>query len=1111
MNHFGTPTVLPAKGTRKGVPFMHRQSSRLRKPSAVVALLVVLLAYSQPHQARAQTEDPLETQSQVLVPPEVQRERPVVGEMVKPHIFAGDMRLLPAAKPGPMVPGKLRPQGLTEDTRLSRTTITPDAAYKAGDVSIASVTPPAFLNPAPNFDGIGYTAFVPPDPVGDVGSNHYIHMVNSQFQIFDKAGTSLAGPFNINQLWINANAGGLCQANNNGDPYVVYDHLADRWLISQFAVPNGFGTPPTAQCIAISRTADPVTGGWYLYEFTFNFAHDYPKIALWPDGYYMASQRGFSGGALNAVVFDRANMLNGNPATFQAFTSPSPAIMWLPSDLDGPAPPVGTPNFFTRQVDGDLWGGADRIDIMAFTVDWGNPANSSFTALPSLPVAPFSSDICAGTNLFNNCVPQPNTTVQLETLPHWPMGPQQYRNFGTYETMVFNHTVDVDGMGHSGVRWYELRRAPGGAWTLFQQGTFSPDGGDAGFADDPHRWMGSIAMDKAGNIALGYSASSDTVFPEIRYAGRLATDPAGLLPHGEVTLVAGGNSQIVNGTRWGDYSAMRVDPTDGCTFWYTTQYIAGGEPFGAGNGGAWATRIGAFRFNACNQADLSISKSDIPDPVTAGETLTYTISVRNNGPDTATGVVVTDTLPAGVIYNADSGGCVQAPPGTLTCSLGTLLSGQTRSFAIQVTVSATLVSATGGFTTLTNTATVTADQDDPNLLNNAATATTIVNDRADLRLTKLCKPDGETTAGGNAVCTILVDNLGPSAARNVMVTDAHFSSGPFTINSATISPPALSPCFIFGGIVQCNVGTVPAGGRTTVTVNLTSAGQVDVNNVATVTSSTPDPNMANNIGQGSARFTGAADLAITKSDTPDPVVAGTTLSYTLTVTNHGPSTAQNVAVTDVLPAQVDVLSVTPSQGSCNAGIPGNPLHPLTCNLGSMSVGTNATITIVVKVHPGTPNGTVIHNDARVRSDYFDPNNGNNLATAPTTVLAQADLAVSKTSDADAYKPSTTIAYTVTVVNNGPSDALAAVVTDQLPTTMQAIYLSDTGACTIAGLTLTCSLGDIPVGQTRSFNIYLTVRGARGLVTNTAIVSSGTADPDPGNNTVTRDVTIQGNP
>jgi uncharacterized repeat protein (TIGR01451 family) len=277
--------------------------------------------------------------------------------------------------------------------------------------------------------------------------------------------------------------------------------------------------------------------------------------------------------------------------------------------------------------------------------------------------------------------------------------------------------VDVDGTGLAGTRWYELRRS-GASWSIFQQGTFSPPDGQR-----IHRWMGSIAMDKAGNMALGYSVSNDgvasTVFPGIRYAGRLATDPPGELPFGEVTLVSGATASIND--RWGDYSAMRLDPVDGCTFWYTTEYTPGDA--------SQLTRVGAFRFPTCNPADLAIAKTADRVVVEPGRDLFYTLTVTNLGPDRATDVVVTDTLPAGVTFVVATDDCDQNPPATLTCRLGDLANGQTVSFIVKVRVKADPVVYVGGATTITNSATVTSTEFDPDHTNNTAKVTTIVEKR----------------------------------------------------------------------------------------------------------------------------------------------------------------------------------------------------------------------------------------------------------------------------------------------------------------------------------------------------------------------------------------------
>jgi uncharacterized repeat protein (TIGR01451 family) len=973
----------------------------------------------------------------------------------------------------------------------------------------AGTTPTEFSTPNPNFDGITGTG-TPPDANGDVGPNHIIEIQNSTFQVFNKQGTTLAGPSAISSIWSAAGFTGNCANRNDGDPVVKYDPLADRWVISQFSIPNGFQGANIDFCVAVSQTANPVTGGFFAYAFAIPVpgtigGFDYPKIGVWPDAYYASSQEGFSGGNLDVYALDRANMLNGNPATLQMIQVAGPALILLPGDIDGTPPPTGTPAPFARAIDGNLWGGSDRVEIYRFHVDWGVTANTTFTLDASLNTAGFDSNLCNGTNLFDNCVPQPGTTQLLETLPHWSMGPLQYRDFGSYETLVFGHTVDADGADHAAMRWYELRRTggSGGAWAINQQSTYSPDAGTPGLADDPHRWMGSVAMDKAGDMALGYSVSSSTVNPGLSYTGRQAGDPSGLMPAGEFSLVTGGGTQATN--RWGDYASMVVDPVDGCTFWYTGEYISASGR---------RTRIGSFRFPTCNRSDLEIAKSG-PSTVNAGDQATYTVRVTNHGPDDAFGVRVTDTLPAGTTYVSDTGGCTFSPgtgPGgrdQLQCALGTIGNGQSKTFTVRVTVPADLV-AGSGTGTITNDATVTSDWTDPNPANNAASAGTTVQESADLKVTKLCKPDGVLDAGQIGTCTVFVDNFGPSAARNVTLTDANVSNEPFTFGTITPSQGGCDPPA--AGTVTCHLGTVAAAspsnpGRATVAIQVKATEQTDINDLAGVVSATPDPDHGNNQATGSLSVRAVADLALTKTASPSPLTSGTQLTFALGVTNNGPSTSRNVVVTDPIEAGLTILSITAPGGTCNQGTPGDPARPTLCHFDSIAPGATKTVTIVVNVDPGSHN--TVRNDARVTSGTFDPNSVNDLAST-TTAVRVADLKITKTSDFDTYKPLSTVKYSVTVNNFGPGDATGVVVTDKLPDPKQAVYVSDTAGCVKNNTTLTlnCNLGTIPATQSRTFTITVKIKALKGTVTNTASVAAATSDPVPGNNTSTRVVTIK---
>ena len=342
-------------------------------------------------------------------------------------------------------------------------------------------------------------------------------------------------------------------------------------------------------------------------------------------------------------------------------------------------------------------------------------------------------------------------------------------------------------------------------------------------------------------------------------------------------------------------------------------------------------------------------------------------------------------------------------------------------------------------------------------------------------------------AGSSAFCTITVNNLGPSAAVNVVLTDNIVSSTPFTISSVV---PSAGTCgsppvgAVTSALISCSLGTILAQHSATVTITFSAANGGDVNDTASVSSGTPDPNSGNNSAAGHVGFVSSADLSISKTALPIPVTAGTNLTYTITVNNAGPSTASAVVVNDTIPSEVSVLQVTPSAGSCTAGIPGNPLRPLSCTVGSLTNGASVTITVLARVSPSVPSGTTINNNSTVSSGVSDPNNSNNSATAAVAVVTNADLAIVKTSDKLTYKPSSTVTYNIRVTNNGPSDALAVVVTDNLPTVMQAIYLSDTGGCVKNAsnpTVLTCNLGNMPVGTTRTLTIYERINGSRGEV------------------------------
>ncbi len=461
-----------------------------------------------------------------------------------------------------------------------------------------------------NFDGVSQNEmqavvpgtadnYIPPDTDGDVGydpatgKKYYVQYVNTAYAMWDVTNPTPTRLLTAtgNALW--AGFGGICETSNDGDPIVLFDQLANRWLMSQFALPGG--ASGFHQCIAISQSGDP-TGAWYRYDFLISLTklNDYPKFGIWPDAYYMSINQfnatGTAWQGAGAVAFERQRMLQGLSAQmiyFDLYTVNSAYGGQLPADWDGSTPPpAGAPNYFSEVDDDGVTPslGPDALRIWKFHVDWTTPANSTFGVSGSpnftVTVSPFTA-ICATTR---SCIAQPGTTSRLDAIGDRLMFRGAYRNINSHETLMLNHTVDA-GSGRAGVRWYEVRDVST-APVVYQQSTYAP-------ADTENRWMGSIAMDHVGNIALGYSVASSTVYPSVRYTGRLVSDPLSVMAQGESIIVAGAGSQTDSAARWGDYSSMTLDPVDDCTFWYTQEYYA------LTSARDWQTRIASFRFPNC--------------------------------------------------------------------------------------------------------------------------------------------------------------------------------------------------------------------------------------------------------------------------------------------------------------------------------------------------------------------------------------------------------------------------------------------------------------------------------------------------------------------------------
>lgn len=632
---------------------------------AAVFAAVILFAFVQP--GAAQSENQKKT---VLKGPEL-------GSPVTPYRIDIDVSTLPAPRQWqPGDPIKEVPRRSKGDERFS---IEPRPVGMDPVAQLEESKPTAidaFTVPSRNFAGGGFTGVNPPDTNGDVGPNHYIQTINmsggTQVRIWDKATPT---PNQLANFALDSLGSGNC-ANGLGDPIVLYDRQADRWLLSEFS------SSGNNLCVYISQTPNPVSGGWFAYAFTAPQFPDYPKYAVWPtdanggQGSYIVTSNE-DGPVVYALP--RGAMLAGGVATSQRFSTIPPLSGFpfegtlAPADIDGAnLPPSTAPAPIIQHRDTEVHGPAgfptqDFLEVWEFDVDWTTPANTTLTLLvsPGIPIAEIDSDLC-GLSAFA-CFPQPGSGTTLDPLREPVMNRLQYINHLSHQALVGDLVTDVNGADHGGMRWFELRGGPG-AWTLFQEGTYSPD--------IHHRWIGGIAADQGGNIALGYSVSSTTVFPSMRYTGRIIGDPAGTMSQPETTIIAGSASNASN--RWGDYANMSLDPSDDCTFWYTNMFNATTT---------WSTQVASFKFDACGFAgtvsllansyscssviNITVADANLIGAGTQNVTI-WSDSEPSPNPET---IVLTETPPSSGVF-AGSIPTTVAPPG-LNNGLLTVADGDT--------------------------------------------------------------------------------------------------------------------------------------------------------------------------------------------------------------------------------------------------------------------------------------------------------------------------------------------------------------------------------------------------------------------------------------------------
>jgi hypothetical protein len=515
--------------------------------------------------------------------------------IVRPRTFAPDTILEPRERGGFEGPQahRVKPYGADGALQL----------FKAAPNIPAPLLTFEGMSNQDNFNVFGFRVN-PPDPNGEVGPNNYVEMINLVFAVYDKAGNLLVGPVDTGSLWAGFPISDCTDP--SGDPVVLYDQFMDRWLLSQFTTAG----PEYFNCVAISTTSDP-TGSYYRYAFStgLNFP-DYPKYGNWTDSYVITT-REFGPTieyGIGVYALEKNKMVNGDPNARNVrffIDGNDPTLLplvgdgLLPADIDGKQKPktdTAIPIIGTQDDNASYGATFDALNIWDLYVKWRSTPIASLELNTQLPTASFDSIFpCAPTS--RDCLPQPGVPVgdprDLDILSYRqrPTFRLAYRNFKTYESLVTNQSVEAT-PGVAGARWYEIRRAQDGTYSLYQQGTYDP-------GDGVHRWMGSIAMDKKGNMALGYSVvNGTTVFPGIRYTGRLAGDTLGQMTLGEETIIDGSGIQRTTNSRWGDYTDMTVDPTDDCTFWYVNEYytLAGQNSSTAG----WQTRIGSFKLPGCD-------------------------------------------------------------------------------------------------------------------------------------------------------------------------------------------------------------------------------------------------------------------------------------------------------------------------------------------------------------------------------------------------------------------------------------------------------------------------------------------------------------------------------
>jgi hypothetical protein len=689
------------------------------------------------------------------------------------------------------------------------------------------------------FDGVGALNYAPSDSNMAVGPNDIVETVNVRYAVYNKSGATLAGPTNILSLF--APLGGECAAGTYGDPVVLYDRPADRWLISFI---GSFGGSTAAECVAVSKTNDP-TGAYFLYGYSFGSnLNDYPKLSTWAtasNAAYLASYNIFQGfgsfiGA-DLCGFDRTKMLAGDSSAAQLCKmTPNSEGSYLPSDLDGPTtPPDGTPGLFITWQNNS----PGQLFLRKLTLNFAT-STATLSAATSISVAN-DTVACSG------CVPQLGTTQTLDTLSDRMMYRFAIRHFSDHDRAVFSHAVASG--SQVAVRWYEIYD-PAGAVTLNQQGTFAPD--------STYRWMSSVAEDKNGDIGIGYSASSSNIHPAVRFTGRVPSDPSGTLET-EASFVEGTGSQTSGLARWGDYTAMQVDPSDDCTFWYVDQYEKVSGTFN------WATSIGSFAFSGCTGSP-NFTLTAVPN--------TLTISQGNHGTSTIT------VVPS----NGFSG--------SVTLSASGMPSGVTAGFAPNPTTSTSTLTLTASATAATGNSTVTITGTSGSLTATTTVTLTVTASGPVVTLTPTSLVFAKTVVGTTTTAkSVTVANTGSSTLNISSIV----ISGDF---AAATSPKPCGSTLAAGAncIIKVTFTPTQLGARTgniTITDNASNSPQTVPLSGTGIAPVTLTPGSATYAAQtvGTTSLPKTFTLKNNQSVTLSSIVISTTGDFSVSTTTCGASLA----------------------------------------------------------------------------------------------------------------------------------------------------------------------------------------------------------------------------